>query len=345
MHVMHILKHSNHGHGNAHVAIDLACLQSRQGHQVSYASAGGDYDGLLRREGVSLVTVEQSRDNKPSLLRATAQLIGACRRDRPDVLHAHMMAGAVIGYAASRSLGIPLVTTVHNSFDRHSALMRLADTVVAVSEAEKTALLKKGFRTERTTVVINGPNGSPREEFLPEGASISLARPSISTLCGLHRRKGVFDILAAMSLLPTSMRNWQLNIIGDGPDRVELEALLEQTDIFILASYAEPCSLALAEARHAGCALIATAVGGSAELLEHGNAGILVAPGQPVEIANALMQMAQSPQTLEGWRARSKAGSQYLNAGRVARDYLAVYEALANRRRFARGQPGLGAPS
>ncbi len=358
MHVMHVLKHSHHGHGNAHVAIDLACMQSRQGLDVSYASAGGDYDDLLRREGVKLVSVQQSHDNRPSLMRATAQLIQACRRDPPDVLHAHMMAGAVVGFAASRLLGIPLVTTVHNSFDRHSVLMRLADTVVAVSHAERAALIVKGFSPDRTTVVVNGPNNSPREDFLPADEPITLARPGISTVCGLHRRKGVFDLVEAMALLPSTMAQWHLNIIGDGPDRQELEALtqarglttritflgqvarpkqlLRQTDIFVLASYAEPCSLAILEARDAGCALIATRVGGTPELLEHGEAGVLVEPGNPTEIAAALSRLASNPDVLADYRFRAKQGSQSLNADRVARDYVTIYTKLLQRRRGPR---------
>jgi hypothetical protein len=52
--------------------------------------------------------------------------VAAGRNYRPDVLHEHMMASAVTGFAAARLVRAPLVTTVHNSFDRHSALMRLA---------------------------------------------------------------------------------------------------------------------------------------------------------------------------------------------------------------------------
>ena len=54
--------------------------------------------------------------------------------------------------------------------------------------------------------------------------------------------------------------------------------LFEQTDIFALCSYADPCSLVIGEARGAGCAIVATAVGGTPEMLEFGRAGRLVPP-------------------------------------------------------------------
>jgi glycosyltransferase involved in cell wall biosynthesis len=101
--------------------------------------------------------------------------------------------------------------------------------------------------------------------------------------------------------------------------------VLASSDIFVLASYADPCSLAVAEARYAGCAVIATAVGGTPELLGSGENGLLVNPGDPEGLAAAIMQVAADAGTLREWRRRSKAGADYLVVERVHRDYLAVY--------------------
>jgi hypothetical protein len=64
-----------------------------------------------------------------------------------------MMSGALIGYVTSILAGAPLVTAVHNSFDRHSALMRLGHRVVAVSHAERDLLIKRGYQPDRVDVV------------------------------------------------------------------------------------------------------------------------------------------------------------------------------------------------
>ena len=113
------------------------CAQAADGHRVHFASAGGRFVPLLERSGVRHVELEQSLRNPARTVRAAASLAALCRRERPDVLHAHMMSGAVLGRIAGTLLGIPLVTTVHNSFDRHAWLMRLGDRAVAVSRAER----------------------------------------------------------------------------------------------------------------------------------------------------------------------------------------------------------------
>src|SRR3954453_2211993 len=111
MRILHLLNHCNHGHGNAHVAIDLACSQVGRGHEVVYASAGGDYEALLSACGGSLARVVQNDFRSLEPLRAFRALLGLCREFKPEVIHSHMMAGAVLGYFASRVAGVPLVTT------------------------------------------------------------------------------------------------------------------------------------------------------------------------------------------------------------------------------------------
>lgn len=323
-------------------------MQARKGHEVVYASAGGYYEALLTAEGVRCEAIRQE-SKLLSVLRNLAALVRLCRRFQPDVIHAHMMSSAVFGYVASKLTGAPLVTTVHNSFDGHSVLMRLGRVVVAVSNAEREFLLTRGFSPTQVIVILNGPNGSPRESFRST-IEPALATPSIATVCGLHQRKGVHDLITAFSQVQLDFPDWRLNIIGQGPDRPKLEALarelgisqsthfrgpvltpkklLERSQIFVMASYAEPFGLAIAEARAAGCAIVATAVGGIPELLGHGKAGQLVEAGHPEQIAAALRRLMQDESALRDWRTRSKTGADYFNVDRVAEDYDKVYEML-----------------
>ncbi|MEG9525679.1 MAG: glycosyltransferase family 4 protein [Hyphomicrobiales bacterium] len=353
MRILHLLNHCNHGHGNAHVAVDLATVQAANGHDVTYVSAGGDYEPLLRASGVRIETVALKPLNPATAASAIYRLLRICRRVRPQVIHAHMMAGALVGYAVSRLTGIPLVTTVHNSFDWHSSIMRLGDRIVAVSQAERQALEKRGFPAARLRVVLNGPNLSPRDQQQPAGAPApTMSRPCITTVCGLHPRKGVLDLLQGFARASAQQPGWTLYIVGDGPDRDQLRAqakelqpagevvfagnvanpkqVLDESDIFVLASYADPCSLAVAEARFAGCAVIATAVGGSPELLGQGEHGLLVAPGRPDEIADALQRLMSSPEQLQVWRDRAVKDSHYLTIARVCEDYQRVYDEIVH---------------
>jgi glycosyltransferase involved in cell wall biosynthesis len=266
-----------------------------------------------------------------------------------------MMAGAVFGYFTSLVSRAPLVTTVHNSFDKHSILMRLGDHVVAVSEAERRSLLKSGYKAARLSVVINGPNHTPRDKFFGNNASdaTEIKKPCVVTVCGLHKRKGVNDLIRGFSEAAASLPEWRLYIVGRGPDEQLLAdlvaelgvankvfflgsvgnpaAILLQSDIFVLASYADPCSLAIGEAREAGCAIVATAVDGTPELLDFGEAGRLVEPGSPNQIAAELRQLMENPPALRDWRARSLRGSEYFRVVRVAKDYEQVYNSVISK--------------
>jgi GT2 family glycosyltransferase len=266
-----------------------------------------------------------------------------------------MMSGAVAGYVTSRALGVPLVTTVHNSFDRHSRLMRLGDHVVAVSEAEQRRLLAQGYSGERLHVVHNGTIGSPRDERQSSHHHIVIERPCIATVCGLEKRKAVDDLIEAFRLVAGRAPNWHLYVAGDGPERAALEKLakdasltsrihflgyvdnpkpvFDNADIFALASHAEPFGLSIAEARHAGCAVVCTNVGGIPELLEFGAAGALVEPGNPAALAAELAALMLNPLALQAARQRAKCNSQRFNVSRVASDYMRVYEIAVRQRR------------
>jgi glycosyltransferase involved in cell wall biosynthesis len=354
MRIVHLAKHCANSNGNVHVAVDLACTQAKRGHAVTYASVGGYYEDLLKERGVSVEFLDQGASGLTSVAKTVFGLVRLCQRKRPDVLHAHMMSSAVFGYLASKIAGIPLITTVHNSFDGHSRLMRLGDKAVAVSGAERQLLLSRGFKPGKVITVMNGPNCSPREEW-PNAtleSKSSLQMPSVVTLCGLHQRKGVHDIIRAFCEVHKEYPEWHLNIVGEGPDQEKLKALaaelgiaqsthfigpvrrpqqlLGKSSIFVLASYAEPFGLATAEARQAGCAVIATAVGGTPEVLEQGSAGILVPPGQPERIAAELRRLMSNPEELRDWQKRSKSGADYFSVDRMTNDYESVYRLLAN---------------
>ena len=361
--IMHLLKHGVRGNGHVHVAVDLACVQADNGHEVIFVSSGGSYDALLAAHNVQVATIPESGGVRKTSQSARA-LLKVARSFRPDVMHAHMMSSAVLGFAASKMVRAPLITTMHNSFDRHSVLMRLGKVVVAVSEAERRLLLSRGYPSKSVVTVLNGADGSPREAVQADNIG-PLARPCVVTLSGLHKRKAVGDVIAAFAEVHQEFGDWHLNIIGWGPDRERLEAivddlgmndsvhflgstvaprpLLQEADIFASASLADPCPLAVAEARAAGCAIVATAVGGVPEVLEHGRAGQLGPASDPPAMAAAFRTLMADAEALATWRARAQRGAEYFTVQRMGADYMRVYQSLlaGDRRRTSRMDPSL----
>ena len=163
MRILQLLNHTRRLNGHVHAAVDLACAQSKLGHQVAIASGGGDFDRLLAANNVETMLVCHERRPK-ELLKAVATLYRSARQWRADVVHAHMMTSAVLAWPVCKSLGIPLVTTVHNEFQKSAILMGLGTRVITVSAAVGESMQKRGVAKSRIRVVLNGTIGAARFE-------------------------------------------------------------------------------------------------------------------------------------------------------------------------------------
>lgn len=85
--------------------------------------------------------------------------------------------------------------------------------------------------------------------------------------------------------------------------RSDVPELLAGMDVFVLSSISEGYSLALVEAAAAGLPIVATDVGGNAEIVEHGVTGLIVPPGDPLALAHAMSRLAHAGSELERMRA------------------------------------------
>ncbi len=369
MKILHLANHCHEiGNGIMNVAVDLACEQARMGHTVAFGSAGGSYVGLLEKSGVRHFAVRQHWRKPAAALAGFRALGGIIREQAPDIIHAHMVSGALMSRALKPFGDFALVTTIHNDWQSSAVLMGVGDVVISVSDATRDALAARGIDRAKLRTVRNGPLGSPRHKSLlpaPPLPAQTLARPAILTVCGMYRRKGVAELIDAFAEIAARHPAVRLYLAGDGPDRqaFEIQAarlpcagrivflgfvaqtgrLLAQADVFALASRSEPFGLALAEAREAGCAIVATAVGGVPEVLEHGRSGLLTPPNDPAALAEALERVL----TDEGLRAdlqrRAAENVEWLTCSRMAAETLAVYrEACEEVHRARRAGPFLG---
>ena len=127
--------------------------------------------------------------------------------------------------------------------------------------------------------------------------------------------KGLRVLIEALDAARARRPDLRLTIVGDGPDRAALEALsrpqgeairftgplsqtevadvLAATDVLVLPSFAEGVPVVLMEAMATGLPVIATRVAGVAELVDDGVSGLLVAPGDPEALRDAILDIAQ----------------------------------------------------
>jgi glycosyltransferase involved in cell wall biosynthesis len=345
MRILHLLNHTQRLNGHVHAAVDLACAQAKMGHTVFMGSSGGDFDSLLGSNGVQTVLVDHRR-KAGAMLISLGKLFRLARALRLDAIHAHMMTSALLAWPVCKLLRIPLVTTVHNEFQKSSIVMGLGNRVIAVSSAVGRSMGRRGVPEGKIRVVLNGTIGSARTEG-KDRTPRELTSPAIVFVGGQHPRKGLVDLFNAFEIVSGRIASAHLYVIGNGPflgtymemvgrmscaDRVHFLKDQENpfpfllgADVFVLPSHADPAPLVLSEAREAGCAIVASEVDGIPELLEQGQAGILVPPRDPARLGEALCGLLENPDELRRWRQSSQTRLDYLRIERVARETLDVY--------------------
>jgi glycosyltransferase involved in cell wall biosynthesis len=347
MRIIHIMKYALHGAGNVYAAIDLACTQAKLGHKVYVCSSVSDFDDLLRKHDVEFIHVNQSGSVAVSGF-ALVKLFWRLRALKPDIVHAHMMKSALLAAILRPILGFKLVTTVHNEFQKSAIAMRVGQRVIGVSEAVTQSMIQRGIAPAKMRTVPNGTINSPRRP-LPAPMPMALQHPAIVTIAGMHPRKGIVDLMHASVIVAERFPTAHLYLVGTGPMHDEYKQLantlrpngitfcghlddprpvLLAADVFVLASHSEPAALVLSEAREAGCAIVATDVGGNREMLSNGEAGVLVPPKNPAALADAIIGLLDDPAHMATMRANSTRDLYRFTMERVAADIEQVYREL-----------------
>ncbi len=251
---------------------------------------------------------------------------------RADVVHVHLShGGSVVRKAAplmaARICGVPAVIHGH-SFNFAAWYAPLPGQVRRLVRwalrADRWLVLGQGLSDEyrrclhldpTAVQVLHNPVVLPQavRRPVPEGR-----RLVVLALGRLGTRKGTYDLLDAVELLPADVRaGIRLRLAGDGDvaqvraqvtdrnlgDTVDVvgwlaprerDDALRQADIFVLPSHDEGLPMALLEAMAHGIVPITTPVGGIPEAVTDGVHGLLVSPGDPVALAAALRRLAEN---------------------------------------------------
>ncbi|MEO6208980.1 MAG: glycosyltransferase, partial [Gemmatimonadaceae bacterium] len=272
-------------------------------------------------------------------------------RNETQIVHAHMMKGAVIGRLAIAGTRARLVTTVHNSWQRHANIMRLGHRVIAVSDAVRNDMISRGVPASRIETVLNGTIGTARRPAGTPPVPVTLEHPNVVTVAGMYVRKGIGDLIEATVMIRERVPNVKMYLLGDGPDRAhfeqfardrgvsasvvflgfraDAELVMKQADVFVLASHADPNPLVIPEARAAGLPIVATRVDGIPESLDGGDAGLLVPPHAPDALANAIAGLLLSPGQRDRLRVATSRNLERLTVRRMAGETLDVYRRAA----------------
>jgi glycosyltransferase involved in cell wall biosynthesis len=276
------------------------------------------------------------------------------------------LAGVPVTIGSVRDIGDTYTSLQHKV---QKQCLRLADHIVVNAEAIKRDLLQRGYDAERLSVIPNGidcerlrlpGNGEAvrREWNVPPGT------PVVAVLARLLRIKGQEVFLRAAALIASNNPDVRFAVVGgnniDRDYKEELKRLagrlgLADRVIFtgfrvdvpdVLAALSvvvspslglEGLSNSLLESMAAGVPVVATRVGGTPEIIEDGESGLLVPPGNPEALAAAISHVLQDRAMAKrlGQAARHRVFSRYsLNQAVASTERL--YDDLLHRARQRR---------
>lgn len=261
-----------------------------------------------------------------------ARLRRVLRPTEVDLVHVNNYRSAPLGQFVSRWAGVPCVCHVRETITakaiRQYRLLS-SNALIAVADAVAHALRAGGIPADRVTVVRSGitRHDSPPEAEtmgLREGLGLAPQDPVLGITAHILPHKGYDDLVQALAILREKLPNVTCLIVGTAPRKRYLQRLLHLAErlfvrdtlimvgfqedvvpflhamnVFVLPSRTEGLPITILEAMAAGKPVVATPVGGIPEVVRDGETGLLVPPGDPGRLAEAVIRLLEVPTLAE----------------------------------------------
>jgi sugar transferase (PEP-CTERM/EpsH1 system associated) len=359
LHVCHVVLSLRPGGLENGVVNVINGLDPREfGASVVCLQSAGEFAARIRHPDVPVISMGLMPGNDWGLVWRLARVF---RRLRPDIAHTRNAEAFLYGVVAAKLARVPRV--VHSEHGRtfpetrlrarvQCLLLMVVDYAFAVSARLRDDLVREiGVPAGRFAVV---PNGVDLTMYKPSPAR-SLLAPESGTVIGVVGRlvavKNYALLLRAVAQLPPALE-WQLWIVGDGPEREALTTLaaelgirervifyghrddvaklLQRFDIFVLPSLSEGMSNTLLEAMATGVASIASRVGGNVELITDGLTGCLFESGDSGALRACVEQLLRNPELRDSLgRAAAVRAQQEFSILRMLERYAQMYRDVA----------------
>ena len=278
-------------------------LHNRGQHEVFVASGGGKFADKLEELGVKTVFLPV-RFNRALAVFLLKRII---KKYKIDLVHANSGDAGVVAAHLKKDIDIPVVYTAHGIFGNmeREHVIDDVDRIICVSNFVREKAIGQGFTPEKLLTKYCGvdtkrfsPNAQIRTELRKEyGISDStLVLAIVSRIKELgHKGHGA---LLDMFTKYASQDDWKLIVVGKGNGlpklkhrikqdglqdkviclghRTDVEKILNMCDIYVSPTWFETFGLAIAEGMAVGKPAVAYEVGGTPEVINHGESGFLV---------------------------------------------------------------------
>ncbi|WP_298867075.1 glycosyltransferase [uncultured Gimesia sp.] len=337
--------------GLERLLVDFARYHNRDQFELEFIALGDT--GLpaeeIRKLGCPVIEYPLTADGKVARINQLANFFSVRNY---DLLHTHNAYPHFYGSLAGYRAKIP--ATIHTRHGRRfgetlseriqfALASRISDRVVPVSDDTGERCKNIGWLSDRKIKRIW--NGIDVDRFVFTGPADKLTAITVSRL---SPEKDLITMLEAVKFVVSSIPQFHLMIVGNGPEREILERktaalqldshvtflgersdipdLLSQAGFYVSSSLTEGISLTLLEAMSVGLPVVTTSVGGNPEIVQQPDTGLLVPSANPPKLADAIIQMCQQQTNWKkmGQQARDRV-EQYFNIRSMIQEYERVY--------------------
>jgi glycosyltransferase involved in cell wall biosynthesis len=330
---------------------------------------GGEWEETVRAAGVAVRNLDRGWAHSPSFTVRAARQIAQTNADL-----VHVFLPSVGFYAATArfvfNLGKPIIVSVGatTALSQERFLYRwfgrCFDRAIANSASVREMLRGFGFQDSKIALIPNGHDCEAYDKPLDRAAirdtlGVQPNEKMVVFVGRLIDTKRIGDALAAVARVRSLGHRIRFVIVGDGPERPELESLshslsldqavifagkrgdvielLRSADLFLFPSETEGLSNAVIEACLARLPIVACAVPGVADIVRHNEEALLAPPRNPGLLAEALDVCLRQPALAErlAAAAHERAVRDYSIGGFLARLYDTYDDCLRTSQRSA----------
>lgn len=311
----------------------------------------------LRNQGIS---VSDLGWNSPRSVLALRRFRHVVDKWKPDVVHSHLPVAGVIARLSTRTRH---VYTEHNLVDFYKPITRFAnratyglnDAVIAVSEAVAASTAKyPGPTPEVIPNGISSPIIDREPAAIREELGLAPATPLLVHVGNIRPHKGQANLIRAAQKLTSRVPEFMVVLIGSeksSGDIARLEALASElgvadrirllgqrndatsfmaaADVVVNPADVEGLPLSILEAMALERPVVATAVGGVPTVIRNRVTGLLVEPGDPIGLAEALAEALTSEYATDWGHAAGALVKQNHSIDEMVRRYESVYDRIA----------------
>src|SRR5262245_29015915 len=369
LHVVHLVLKLDIG-GLERMVVDLAREGLRLGQRVTVACVEerGQLAPQVEALGIPVICADKPVGVRPRTVWTLGRLFRAAK---PDVIHSHQIGALFYGGLAARGLRIPVVHTEHGKhYSPGSSSSTWLGRAAGWQAARFLCVsqdIADGIRTRRVAPASRigvVPNGIDLTKFADghgedgKGVRAALGIPASALLVGtVGRLNGIKRqdlLLQGFARLKAQVSNAHLLLVGDGPEAAALRTLgdrlglgdsvhfagyqpqperfMRAMDVFALTSRSEGMPVSVLEAWGARVPVVASRVGGLAEMIESGRNGLLFDFGDEAGLVAALQRCLVDPPFSDRIRAAARADVETrYNLAETARIYQREYDGTIGR--------------